>query len=210
MGLSSSSSHSHIQPSLGAVGCRWSNSPPFLGMYRRKCRACAVPFSSVPSNLLSVYEFKRQSVTIWGGDQFRVSLALVSYVMSSFELYTCTRLPALNSTGCTLSSNWAFRRAASVSAAVYPCEHTKSVNVKWCTMSSCVVSVSLVLCSLSPVVSRRPHSSSHGVNPNAGSILSSMDHMASSKCSVHCAGIAMGSASSPSTSSRSGAHRCLR
>src|SRR6266481_1248737 len=85
IGSSSSSSHSCIQPSLGSVGCRWSSSPPCLGRYLQRHRVCVVPFNSVPSSLLSMYELRRRSVTIRGGDQLGVNLALVSYELSSFE-----------------------------------------------------------------------------------------------------------------------------
>src|SRR6266481_168510 len=115
---SSSLSHSHIQSGAASVASVWPSGPSRLGMNRRRRRAWVVPSRSVPSSLHSVYEFSKWSVTVRGGDQRGINLALVSYVVSSHELYTCTMSPTLNSTGRTLSLNWAFWRIASLSAAV--------------------------------------------------------------------------------------------
>src|SRR6266481_6083341 len=116
--VSSSSSSSHcIIAGVSVVPACWV-SPSCGGMYRRRRRACIVPFSSVPSSRQSVYELSSQSVIILGGDQQGNSLAFVSYVTSSFELYICIKSPSLNSMGCTLSSKIAFLHAASARAPV--------------------------------------------------------------------------------------------
>src|SRR6266481_974456 len=116
--VSSLSSSSHcIIARVSVVPACWV-SPSCGGMYRRRHRACIVPFSSMPSSQQSVYKLSSRSVIILGGDQWGNSLAFVSYVTSSFELYICTKSPGLNSTGCTLLSKIAFLRAASARAPV--------------------------------------------------------------------------------------------
>src|SRR6266481_6022584 len=105
---SSSSSHCSISGMSVFVMCLWLTSPSHCGIYQRSHRACVVPHSSVPSRQQSIYELSRWSVTIRGGDQWGTSLALASYVVSSLELYTCTKSPVWKSTGCTLLSKWAF------------------------------------------------------------------------------------------------------
>src|SRR6266481_2318266 len=116
--VSSSSSLSHCIITGVSVVPTCRVGPSCGGMYRRRRRACIVPFSSMPSSRQSVYELSSRSVIILGGDQRGNSLAFVSYVTSSFELYICTKSPGLNSTGCTLLSKIAFLRTASARAPV--------------------------------------------------------------------------------------------